>query len=159
MVLLRFLAALAIAFASPAHAGDAQGKITLDGTTVTLHVANALALKDYEGKPFTLLLLTESAIDLTAALASSDPQTELLNFEPLNAMTHVMVFVTAERVSLNAHKAGDNTQYLASRKFGLDAKISGGGAKPLEGTLRSTDPEMSVQIDVTFNTDVLKPGT
>lgn len=159
MLPFRFLVALTIAFASPVHAGEAQGKMTLDGTTVLLKVANALALSDYEGKPFTLVLLTEAPIDLTAALASSDPYVALLNDGRLDAQTHAMVLISNDRVSINGHKAGKMEQYLATRKFGLEAKISGGGAKPIEGSLRSTTAEMSVQIEVTFKAEVIKPGT
>jgi hypothetical protein len=159
MLPFRFLVALTIALASPAHAGEAQGKMTLDGTTVSLNVANALELPGHDGKPFTVVLLTEAPIDLSAALASSDPYVALLNDGRLDAVTHAMVLVGDERVSINAHKVGNKEQYLATRKFGLEAKISGGGTKPLEGSLRSTTAEMSVQIDATFKTNVLKPKT
>ena len=158
---LRFVAAflLALVLASPAFAGKAQGQLTLAGKTVPLKVANALSLTDYEGKPYTLVLLTEAPIDLSSVLASPDPLTTLLNFAPVDAVTHAKVFVSDVRVYVNAHCAGDNKQYLASQKFGLEAKISGGGTKPLEGSLRSTDAEMPVQIEVTFKADVIKPGS
>lgn len=158
MLRFRFIVALAIALTPPAFAGEAHGTLTLDGTTVPLNVANALALTDYDGKPFTLLLLTEAPVDLSTALASSDPATFLLNFDPLTAVTHAAVYITPDRVSINAHKAGDDMQYLASRKLGLEAKIAGGDGHPLEGSLRSTTSEMSVQIDATFKTEILKPG-
>lgn len=159
MLPFRFVVALAIALTPPAHAGEAHGTLTLDGTTVPLNVANALALTDYQGKPYTLVLLTEAPIDLSAVLSSTEPKLTLLNFGPLEALTHAMVTISPEFVSINAHKAGTATQFLTSKKMGLDATISGGGAKPLEGSLRSTTAEMSVQIEVTFKTDVLKPGT
>lgn len=158
MLPFRFLVALTIALASPDHAGEAQGKMTLDDTTVTLKVANALALTGYDGKPFTLVLLTEAPIDLAAALASPDPYVTLLNFAPLNAVTHAMVMIGNDRISINAHKVGSDSQYLATRKIGLEANVSGGDSKPLQGSLRSTNAEMSVQIDVTFNAEVVKPG-
>ena len=151
--------AFAQAPASPASAGKAQGQLSLAGKTVPLKVANAIALTDHEGKPYTLVLLTEAPIDLASVVASPDPLTTLLNFAPVNAVTHAKVFVDDERVYINAHSAGDSGQYLATRKFGLEAKVSGGGTKPLEGSLRSTDPEESVQIEVTFKADIIKPGS
>ena len=147
---------LSIALASPAHAGNAQGHLSLDGKTVALKVANALVLTDPSGKPFTLVLLTEAPIDLSTVLASPDPYIDLLNFAPIDAVTHAKVFISEDRVSINAHSAGNDAQFLASRKFGLEAKISGGGTTPLEGSLRSTNTEMSVQIEVTFKTNVIK---
>ena len=150
---------LALVLASPAFAGEAQGQLTLAGKTVPLKVANALSLTDYEGKPYTLVLLTEAPIDLSTVIAAPDPATALLNFAPIDAVTHAKVFVSDVRVYINAHCAGDKNQYLASQKFGLEAKISGGGTKPIEGSLRSTDAEMSVQIDVTFKAAIIKPGS
>ena len=158
MVRCKFIVALAIAVTSPSYAGEAHGMLTLDGTTVPLNVANAMVLTDYDGKSYTLVLLTEAPVDLSTALASSDPATILLNFDPLTAETHATVYITPDRVSINAHKAGDDVQYLASRKLGLEAKMAGGDGQPLEGRLRSTTAEMSVQIDVTFKTEILKTG-
>lgn len=161
MMSIRVVAALLIslALASPVHAGQAQGQLTLAGKTVPMKVANAMALTDYEGKPFTLVLLTEAPVDLSSVLASPDPFMELINFPPIDAVTHAMVLITDDRVSINAHSAGDNTQYLASRKLGLEARVSGGGAQPIEGSLRSTDAGMSVQIEVTFKADIIKAGS
>lgn len=152
--------ALALAFATAAvtaNAGEASGTLTLGGTTVELKAAVALAI-DGGGEPTTLVLLSEKPIDLEAALASDDPYFVLLNDRTLDSVTHAKVFVTARRTSINAHKAGDDMQYLASPRLGLDATVSGGGDAPLKGRLRSTDKDMSVQIDAEFTTDIARPG-
>lgn len=122
MLRFRLVVALAVALTAPAYAGQAHGKLTLDGTTVSLNVANALALTGDDEKPFTLVVLTEAPLDLSTVLASSDPATTLLNFDPLIAVTYAKVFITPDRVSISAHKAGNDVQYLASRKFGLRRK-------------------------------------
>ena len=145
------------ALAATANAGEASGKLTLAGTTIELKAAVALAIAG-GNEPTTLVLLSEKPIDLKAALASDDPHFVLLNDRTLDDVTYAKVFVTARRTSINAHKAGDDMQYLASQKLGLDAKVSGGGDAPLKGRLRSTNKDMSVQIDAEFTTDIARPG-
>jgi hypothetical protein len=152
--------AIAVALATcsaAAHAGEAKGTLALGGTTIELKAATALAI-DSGGEPTMLVLLSEKPIDLKAALATENPDLALINDPALDGMTHAAVFVSSKRTSINAHKAGDSTQYLASRKFGLEATVSGGNGAPLKGRLRSTDKEMSVQIDAEFITDVARPG-
>ena len=151
------VAALLAACAAAANAGEAKGTLTLAGTTIELKAAAALAI-DGGGEPTMLVLLSEKPIALKAALATDDPYVALLNDPALDGVTHVKVFVSPKRTSISAHKAGDSTQYLASRKFGLEATVSGGDGAPLKGRLRSTDKEMSVQIDAEFTTDIAKPG-
>lgn len=151
------LAVVLATLAAAANAGEASGTLTLAGTTVQLKAAVALAI-DGGGEPTTLVLLSEKPLDLKAALASDDPYFVLLNDRTLDGVTHAKVFVTAKRTSINAHKAGDSMQYLASRKFGLEATVSGGDGAPLKGRLRSTDKDMSVQIDAEFSADVARPG-
>ena len=151
------LATLVAACAATAHAGEAKGKLTLAGTTIELKAAAALTISS-GGEPTTLVLLSEKPIDLKAALATEDPYLTLINDPALDGVTHAAVFVNSQRTSISAHKAGDSTQYLASRKFGLEATVSGGDGAPLRGRLRSTDKEMSVQIDAEFTTDIAKPG-
>ncbi|WP_395684031.1 hypothetical protein [Dokdonella sp.] len=151
------LATLLATWAALAHAGEARGTLTLAGTTVELKAATALTIQS-GGEPITLVLLSEKPIDLKAALATDDPYLTLINDPVLDGVTHAAVFVSSKRTSINAHKAGDSTQYLASRKFGLDATVSGGDGTPVKGRLRSTDKEMSVQIDAEFSTDIAKPG-
>jgi hypothetical protein len=152
-----FLAVLLATCATAADAGEASGTLTLAGTTVELKSAVAFAIRAGE-KPTTLVLLSEQPIDLKVELASTDPYTTLINDRALDGVTHAKVFVTKERTSISAHKAGDDTQYLASRKFGLEAKVSGGDGTPLHGRLHSTDAGMSVQIDATFSVRISEPG-
>lgn len=151
------VAALVAVCATVAHAGEARGTLTLAGTTIELKEATALTI-DSGGEPVTLVLLSEKPIALQTALAAKDPYVALINDPALDGTTHAKVFVSAKRTSISAHKAGDATQYLASRKFGLEATVSGGNGAPLNGRLRSTDKEMSVQIDAAFSTDVARPG-
>lgn len=148
---------LLAACAATAVAGEAKGTLTLAGTTVELKASAALVMRGGDG-PTTLVLLSEKPIDLKAALATDDPYFTLINDPALDAMTHATLFVGPKYTSLSAHKAGDDTQYLASRKFGLEATVSGGDGKPLQGRLRSTDPDMSVQIDAEFTTTISIPG-
>ena len=152
------VAALLAVCAAAAHAGDAKGTLTLAGTTIELKEATAFTI-DSGGEPTTLVLLSEKPIALKAVLSTEDPYVALLNDPALDGVTHAKVFVTAKRTSISAHKAGDSTQYLASRKFGLEATVSGGEGAPLKGRLHSTDAAMSVQIDAEFTTDIAKPGT
>jgi hypothetical protein len=151
------MAVVLAACAAAAHAGEAKGKLTLAGTTIELKSATAITI-DGGGEPTTLVLLSEKPIDLKAALATDDPYTALLNDPALDGVTHAKVFVSPKRTSINAHKAGDSMQYLASRKLGLDVTVTGGDGAPLKGRLRSTDKEMSVQIDAEFTADIAKPG-
>lgn len=154
----RLAVAVALAACSAAaHAGEAKGKLALAGTTVELKAATALMI-DSGGEPTTLILLSEKPIDLKAALATEDPYLSLINDPALDGMTHAAVFVSSKRTSINAHKAGDSTQYLGSQKFGLEATVTGGDGAPLKGRLRSTNKEMSVQIDAEFTTDIARPG-
>ena len=139
------------------NAGEAKGTLTLAGSTVELNSAVAFRINGSD-EPTTLVLLSEKPIDV-AALATTDPYVALLNDAALDRVTHAKVFVSSKRTSISAHKAGDSTQYLASRKFGLEATVSGGEGAPLKGRLRSTDAAMSVQIDAEFTTDIAKPGT
>ncbi len=143
--------------AGAAHAGDAGGTLTLAGTTVELKSSAALVIASGE-EPTTLVLLSEKPIDLTAALASEDPYFTLLNDPALDRVTHAKVFIGPKHTSINAHKAGDAMQYLASRKLGLEAKVSGGDGAPLQGRLHSTRADMSVQIDATFTTTIAAAG-
>ena len=150
---------LSMALAMPIAAGEAQGQLTLDGHTVMLSTASALAFTDAAGIPTTVVILTDSPVDLSLAKASDDPFFELINSASLDGMTHALVFVRDTGTSINAHKAGDNRQFLATQKLGLDAKVSGGGVTPITGSLRSTSKEMSVQIDATFKAEVEKTGS
>lgn len=151
------LVTLLAACAAAANAGEAKGTLTLAGTTIQLNAAVALRI-DSGNEPTTLVLLSEKPIDVKAALATDEPYVALLNDPALDGVTHAKVLVSSKRTSIYAHKAGDSTQYLASRKFGLEATVSGGDGAPLKGRLRSTDAEMSVQIDAEFSTDIAKPG-
>jgi hypothetical protein len=151
------VAALLASCAAAADAGEARGTLTLAGTTIELKAATALTINS-GGEPTTLVLLSEKPIALQAALATEDPYLTLINDPALERVTHATVFIGSNRISINAHKADDSTQYLASRKFGLEATVSGGNGAPLKGRLRSTDKEMSVQIDAEFTTDIAKPG-
>ena len=151
------LAALFAACATAANAGDAKGTLTLAGTTIQLNAAVALRI-DSGNEPTTLVLLGEKPIDAKAALATDEPYVALLNDPALDAVTHAAVLVGSTRTSIYAHKAGDSTQYLASRKLGLEATVSGGDGTPMKGRLRSTDAQMSVQIDAEFSADITKPG-
>lgn len=151
------VAALLAVCAGAANAGEAKGTLTLAGTTIELKAATALTINGGD-EPTTLVLLSEKPIALKAALATENPYVALLNDPALDGVTHAKVFVSEKRTSVSAHKAGDSTQYLASRKFGLEATVSGGNGAPLKGRLRSTDKEMSVQIDAEFTTDIAKPG-
>ena len=151
------IAALFASCAAVANAGEAKGTLTLAGTTIELKAATALTI-DSGGEPVTLVLLSEKPIDLKAALATEDPYLTLINDPALDGVTHAVLFVGSKRTSINAHKAGDSTQYLASRKLGLEATVSGGNGTPLQGRLRSTDKAMSVQIDAEFTTDIARPG-
>jgi len=152
------LATLLAACAITANAGEARGTLTLAGSTVELNSAVAFRINGSD-EPTTLVLLSEKPIDVKAALATTDPYVALLNDAALDRVTHAKVFVSSKRTSISAHKAGDSTQYLASRKFGLEATVSGGEGAPLKGRLHSTDAAMSVQIDAEFTTDIAKPGT
>jgi hypothetical protein len=151
------VAVLVASAAAAANAGEAKGTLTLAGTTIELKAATALTIDD-GAEPTTLVLLSEKPIDLKAALATENPYLALINDPALDGVTHATVFVSSKRTSINAHKAGDSTQYLTSRKFGLEATVSGGNGAPLKGRLRSTDKEMAVQIDAEFTTDIARPG-
>ncbi len=151
------LLALASVSRNGAAAGPsnhADGSMTLAGTTVQLKSATALEVDNGSGERSTLILLSEAPIDIRAALASTDPYIAILNDPAIDAITHAMVFVSKDRVSINAHKAGDDMQYIASRKFGLKAEVSGGDGKPLIGELRSTGEKMAMQIDARFTVEI-----
>lgn len=146
----------ALCMSNPAHAGEARGTLTVKGTTVTLASAVAFEVMPGTEHASTLVLLSEKPIDLSAALATDDPYFVVLNDKAIDAVTHAKVFVSKERISINAHKAGDDMQYLASQKFGLEASASGGDGKPLVGRLRTKGEDTSVQIDAEFATTIEK---
>lgn len=146
----------AVCMSTRAHAGEARGTLTVKGTTVTLASAVAFEVMPGTEDASILVLLSEKPIDLSAALATDDPYFVVLNDKAIDAVTHAKVFVSKERISINAHRAGDDMQYLASRKFGLEASASGGDGKPLIGRLRTKDGDASVQIDAEFTTAVEK---
>lgn len=148
---------LAACLSTHTHAGEARGTLTVKGITVVLTSAVAFEVMPGTDHASTLVLLSEKPIDLSAALASDDPYFEVLNDKAIDAVTHAKVFVSRERISINAHKAGDDMQYLASQKFGLEASASGGDGKPLVGRLRTKGTDTSVQIDAEFTTAVESP--
>lgn len=161
MIATRFIliALFALTASARACAGEAQGQVTLGGSKFSMNVANAFLEDTGGGKPTTLVLLTEGPVDLSSELASPDPYFDLINDKAIAAVAWVAVFIEGKHVSVNAHKAGDETQYFASQKFGLDATVSGGGNAPIEGKLHLGGSGTSMQIDVNFKTDMLKAGS
>jgi hypothetical protein len=155
-VLALVFATLAVA----AHAGEASGTLTLAGTTIELKAAVAVASGG--DNPRKLILLSDQSAPLEtalkAALATDNPFLELETDSALRRVNLVELTVSPAFTLITARKAGDPFPYVASSKFGLDAKVSGGDGMPLKGRLRSTDKDMPVQIDAEFSTDIARPG-
>jgi hypothetical protein len=149
------VAALPAVGAATAHARETTGTLALAGATLPLKAAATLIISSGD-EPTSLLLLSEKPIARGAVLATDGPSVVLLNEPARDGVTHAKAFATPKRTSISAHEAGDSTQYLASRKCGLEASMSGAVGAPLEGRLRSTD-EMSLQTDAEFTSDISKP--
>ena len=149
------VAACLMLFSTTAQS-QASGSLGVAGDRVEVTSAIAMALKDAEGNPFTVVLFSEAPVDVSAVLESDDPRVELIVLDALKDITHALLFLTPQENHMEAARAGDGMQYSVSEGLGLETSVSGGTGEPLRGSVRTTQADFPVQMEVTFEIPVLR---
>ena len=157
-----------------ARAGEVSGqfKATSKGTIKPTFVA-AFPVRA-PGNPIEksiVVILSEGAMDPSAALESLDPHTALINQDTMRKKNYISLWITpGGHVGMNATFSDGMVQFLDSTKEkkgegifsaqSLEAKLNENSGKRIAGTVRTTKPVKtsigSYELDVQFDTEVTR---
>ena len=158
-------ALLIVAISLPLLAGEASGEfVTTKHAKIQPKYAAAFETRDQRDarKRVIEVILSEAPVDVSAAVAELDPDTNIINQPALKNQNYIRLWVRPNNdVSMNATYSETMTQFVDFTPGSLEAKIDIYTPERVAGRLRTTRAvplmhDETYSIDVKFDTAVTR---
>ena len=161
--------ALVCSLVGTARADSVKGTFVVKGGksagTITPKAAAAFAVRDRRDMrtPVAEVVLSEQAVDASAAIESLQPHTQAINQDVLDDRDYILLWVASDgHVSMNATFGKTMTQFLDAVGDSLQATLSVNTPERVAGRVFTTKPVETMggetyTVDLTFDTAVKRP--